>query len=58
MEHLLKQLGRFYVSLWQVRGISPGINDEEMRVTIMITKQNIIFLEICNIYWIRKAEGP
>lgn len=38
MEHLLEQLGRFYVSLWQVRRISPGINDEEMRLTIMIMK--------------------
>lgn len=44
MEHLLKQLGRFDVSLWQVRGISPGINDEEMRVIIMIMNPNMIFL--------------
>lgn len=57
MEHLLKELVRFYVSLWQVRGISPGINDEEMRV-IMIMKPNIIFLWILNIYWILKAERP
>lgn len=57
MEHLLKQLGRFYVSLWQVRGISTGINDEEMRVIIMIVKPNIFFLWIFNIYWILKAEG-
>lgn len=58
MEHLLKQLGRFYVSLWQVRGISPGITDEEIRVIMMIMKPNIIFLWIFNIYWILKAEGP
>lgn len=57
MEHLLKQLGRFYISLGQVRGISPGINDEEMRVIIMIMKPSMIFLWIFNVYWILQAEG-
>lgn len=53
-----KMTGHVLCHFEQTRRLSAGSNDKEVRATVMMMKENRIFLCIFNIYCVLKVEGP